>query len=44
VPQSLARHEVTRNPMQLGVDDRDQTLQRFVIAVSPCFEQARDVV
>jgi hypothetical protein len=35
---------VARNPMQLRVDDRDQTLQRLVIAVAPCFEQPRDVV
>jgi hypothetical protein len=44
VTYPLARHEVTRNPMQLGVDDRDQTLQRFVVAVAPCFEQPCDVV
>jgi hypothetical protein len=30
--------------MQLCVDDRDQTLQRLVVAVAPCFEQPRDVV
>jgi hypothetical protein len=30
--------------MQLGVNDRDQALQRFVVAVAPGFEQPRDVV
>jgi hypothetical protein len=41
---SFARHEVARNPMQLGVDDRDQMLQRFVVAIAPCFEQPREVM
>jgi hypothetical protein len=30
--------------MQLGMDDGDQALQRFVVAVAPRFEQPRDVV
>jgi hypothetical protein len=44
VAYPFARHEVARNPVQLRVNDRDQTLQRFVVAVAPCFEQPRDVV
>jgi hypothetical protein len=44
VAHPFAGHTAARNPMQLRVDDGDQTLQRLVVAVAPRFEQPRDVV
>jgi hypothetical protein len=44
VTYPFARHAAARNPIQLRMDDRDQTLEGFLFAVSPCFEQPRDVV
>jgi hypothetical protein len=44
VAHPFASHTAARNPMQLRVDDGDQTLQRLVVAVAPRFEQPRDVV
>ena len=44
VAHPFAGHTAARNPMQLRVDDGDQTLQRLVVPVAPRFEQPRDVV
>jgi hypothetical protein len=43
-PKAFACHTATRNPMQLRVDDRNETVQRLVVAIAPRFEQPRDVV
>ena len=43
VPDPLSRDTPASNPKQLVVDDRDQAVERRVIALSPCNEESRDV-
>lgn len=43
VPGRLSRHTPASDPMQLFVDERDQLVQRRVIALSPFDEESRDI-
>jgi hypothetical protein len=43
VPLWLSCHLATSNAIELVVDDRNQVVERRVIALSPCDEEFRDV-
>ena len=42
VPCSLARHATSRNAMEFLVDERDQLLERTLVALSPSQQQSGD--
>jgi hypothetical protein len=39
----LSRHTAASDPVQVAVDDRDQPVERGLIALSPCDEESRDI-
>jgi hypothetical protein len=40
---ALSRHAASRDPMELLMDERDQSVQRALVALSPLEQQSGDL-